>query len=268
MPFKTTVNKQRDIVELAASAEKLAPEVTAIFNRNLAPYLREGEVMPDVGLLQELIGRFLEASGDQLLEVDNRYTAEVRTNQQLRTRREALIEELRGRLRDIRYLIDRRFGLEASKQLMPVRDLYQYSARELVQAGRQVITVLRDPQYALDQAHANGLLANAQALADALELECSELAELLNRQLAGQKRDKQSGLKQKLAEIKTATEAARRSADFLAGIYRLAGLDFHAERLRPALRRRKPQSTDEEEKKDGEAKASGATPEVVTSPTN
>lgn len=263
MPFKTTVNKQREAVQLASSARQLAPEVAALVHQLLAEHLREGEVMPDVRLIQELVGRYLEASGAQLLEVDSRYTVDVRANQELLDRRESLVGILRERLRDIRFLADRHFGVERSKKLMPVRNLQKYSAHTLVQAGRQVVALLRDPQYALDQVTSTGLLANARVLSDALELECNELAQLLDKQLAGQKREKQSGLKVKLAEIKAATEAARRSADFLAGIYRLVGLDFDAQRLRPTVRRKKAMPTDDEDGDAPEKKSAALTPEVV-----
>lgn len=262
MPFKTTIKKQSYAVALASSARQLATEAADLFGQRLAPFLREGETLPDVRLMQELVGRYLESSGDQLLEVDDRYTANLRISQDLRRKREELIRPLRDRLRDIRFLADRHFGLDRSKKLMPVRDLRQASARLLVQNGRQVVALLRDPQYGLDQLHAQGLFANAGALADKLEQECEELGQLLDRQLEGQKREKQNGLKVKLAEIRSATEAARRSADFLAGVYRLVGLDFDAERLRPTLRRRKSPSGDEElpEKKAAAPKPEASTP--------
>lgn len=144
MPFKTTIQKQSYAVALASSARQLAAEVADLFGQRLTPFLREGETMPDVRLMQELVGRFLETTGNQLLAVDDRYTADVRADQDLRLRREELAKLLRDRLRDIRFLADRHFGLDRSKKLMPVRDLHKAGARLLVQNGRQVVAVLRD----------------------------------------------------------------------------------------------------------------------------
>ena len=57
--------------------------------------------------------------------------------------------------------------------------------------------------------------------------------EALLERLIQQARRNQNELGAKLAGVENAADLNRRCADFLFGLYRLAGLDFHADRLRP-----------------------------------
>lgn len=243
MGFKTTVNQQQLAVEMASAARVLAPEVAEAFGRIMARFVREGEQLPELQLLQEILSRRLVESGQQLLAIDDRYSAELRRQQELRSRREELVAGLRQRLRDVRYLLDRHFGEERSKGLFPERNLTLPQPATLIRTGRQAVEVLRDPQLSWVQLAPNGLLASPEALAAALEAECGELEQLLDETIQEQKRQRLLRLGDKVAELKTAGEAVRRGANFLVGLYELVGLDYQAKRLR--LRRRKPGKPEE-----------------------
>ncbi len=78
MAFQTTIRQRSLAVDVAAAAKALAPATRASLAEKLAPYPRDGEAMPDGGLLQELLGRFLEAQAGTLAAVDQTYNAEIR----------------------------------------------------------------------------------------------------------------------------------------------------------------------------------------------
>ena len=72
MSFQTTVNQQQTAVDMAAAARSLAPEVTTAFGLLMARFLQNGEVLPDLQLLQEILSRWLSDSGRQVLAIDDR----------------------------------------------------------------------------------------------------------------------------------------------------------------------------------------------------
>lgn len=243
MSFKTTVNRQQLAVEMAGTARVLAPEVTEIFERTMAPFVREGESLPDLKLLQEILSRWLVESGQQVLAIDDRYSAELRRQQELRTRRQEMVAGLRERLRDVRYMLDRQFGKERSEGLFPERNLTLPRAAALIRTGRQAVEVLRDPELTWVQLVPNKMLDGREEVADALEAECGALEHLLDETIKEQKRLRLLRLGDKQAELKAVAEAVRRGGNFLGGLYELVGLDFQAKRLRP--RRRKPGKPEE-----------------------
>jgi hypothetical protein len=237
MSFKTTVNQQQLAVEMAGAARVLAPEVAEAFRQAMEPYVREGETLPDLKLLQEILSRWLVDSGQQVLAIDDRYSAELRRRQELLARRKVLETGLRLRLRDVRHMLDRQFGKERSEGLFPDRNVTLPRAAALIRTGRQAIEVLRDPELSWVQLGPNKLLHDPAGVAEALEAECNELEQLLDETIKEQKRQRLLRLGDKQAELKTVGEAVRRGANFLGGLYELVGLDFQAKRLRP--RRRK-----------------------------
>jgi hypothetical protein len=244
MSFKTTVNQQQLAVEMAGAARVLAPEVAEAFRQAMEPFVREGETLPDLKLLQEILSRWLVDSGHQVLAIDDRYSAELRRQQELQTRRKALVTDLRLRLRDVRYMLDRQFGKERSEGLFPDRNLTAPRAAALIRTGRQAVEVLRDPELSWAQLVPNKAFDNPGGVADVLEAECNELELLLDETIKEQKRQRLLRLGDKQAELKSVGEAVRRGANFLGGLYELVGLDFQAKRLRPRRRKSgKPEDT-------------------------
>ena len=243
MSFQTTVNQQQTAVDMAAAARSLAPEVTTAFGLLMARFLQNGEVLPDLQLLQEILSRWLSDSGRQVLAIDDRYSAQLRLQQGQIAQRDQLAADLRLRLRDVRFLLDRHFGEERSRGLFPERNLTRLKLASLIRVGRQAIEVLKDPGLAWQQLAPTGLLASPEALAGALTVECDQLELLLDDVIKDHKRQRIQRLGEKVAEVKATREAARRGAKFLSGLYELVGFEFQAKRLR--LRRRRPGKMDE-----------------------
>ncbi len=78
-------------------------------------------------------------------------------------------------------------------------------------------------------------------LAAKVEEEADQLEELLLRLAPPEEGQPEPAGLEGRHGIDDAVEKNRRCADLLFGLYRLAGLDFHAERLRPKARRRRPE---------------------------
>ena len=236
--LKATIKSQREATEIAASAREFGGQVHNALEALLGSRLREGETFPDLGLFQELLGRLLDSSGDQMREVDVRYTGGRVNTAALRAQRNELSARLRQQLRDVRYLVDRSIASEAAKEALRDRRLSRASADRLVQGARNLINTLRDPKLALDQLGEGGVFTSVATIAANLEAQTNELDALLVR-LTPERKSSQNQLGSKVTEVQAVVASNQHCAEILYGLLRLAGLDFHAERLRPKARRKR-----------------------------
>lgn len=232
MSFKSTVRNQRVSHFVASSALGLAEKVSVKVAEKLGPKLREGEELPDLKLLQKLIARYLEDSGLQVLEVDDRYSNEQLIGRDLRIERKELTRQMRQRLRDIRYLFDRQLGAEKTRAYLPNRAFSRLEAAELIRLANQTLPVLRDPERGWQQIAVGGFDGSSASMADLVEAEARQLQEVLDRQEGPQARQTQIGLEEKSAELAASKLAIRGGASLLAGLYTFADLPFHAQRVR------------------------------------
>ncbi len=238
MAYRTTVKHKEIAAEVAASARNLASETRDIMNEKLAPFLLEGETMPDAGLLQELLSRFLVAQGQDLLAADDSYSREVRDHHELHWRCLESMAEVRRRLRDVRYAADRLFGAETCKILLGTRDFTTRRAAILVGLARKAAQALREPQYYFEPEPAAGLAFSSSRLADELERASGALARLADQQLKEQRKRRQAQLGVKEERLASTKEAISGAAAVLKGFYLFTGNSFHARRLRPRPARR------------------------------
>lgn len=228
--FKIPSKHQQAAIDIAASAAEFKEQANAGLANRFATVLGPGEVSPDFLFAQELVGRLLGGVYENLQEAGSAQTSQLVAAAALRVQRDRATAELRLRLRDGRELLDDLLSSATAKTVLPIRRFSNMASAMLVQAARDVVMTLRDPKLGLEAKPS--ILFDATKLAATLERKADELASLL-AQLAPQARATQAELGNKLAEIKTGADTHRRCADFLYGLYRLAGLDFHADRLRP-----------------------------------
>jgi len=234
--FKIVTKEHLTALDVAASARQFKDQVQDGISTLLTASLQDGETLPDLAFFQELLGRLLERSGNGLAGVDESYTQRLVTAAAQRVRRDELKEKLRLRMTDTRALLDRAVPSKTLNAFLRQRRFSSVKPLELVQSARDMVNTLRDPQHGLDNL-AGSSFSSASALASMLEAEANELEQVL-QQLSPQKKASQEGLEDKTDKVTTAKARNRRCADALFGLYRLAGLDFHAARVRARVRRR------------------------------
>jgi len=233
--FKTTERKKLEAAEVAASAHQFQGNVQEGLNSFFAAELLDGETVPDLRFLQELIGRKLGKNGNGLMVADDNHTRELVSGADLRRQRNQLSAELRVLMRDGRFLLDRAIGGAAAKAALRDRRVSKSTPASLAQGARQVAETLRDPKYA---GSGSGLLSAAESVATTLEEAASQLEQVLGL-LSPQKKSSQGSLEEKVRDIEAASRETQRCSELLFGLYRVAGLDFHADRVRPTSRRRR-----------------------------
>jgi hypothetical protein len=227
--FKTPTKHHQKAIDLAASASRFDQQVNDGLARRLAPVLENGETSPDFLFAQELVGRLLHAVGRNLKERDGAQTQQLVAASALRGERNRVAGELRELLRTARVMLDGVLDPATARTILPVRRVSNMRPDSLVKSGRDVVAALRNPNLGIEVEP--GSVFDVKGIAKTVEEKSEELATLLG-QLAPQARNTQAELEAKLAEIDNAADTHRRCADFLYGLYRLAGLDFHAARLR------------------------------------
>lgn len=236
MAFKTTVKNQRLTHFVASSARGFADKVRENLAGKLLGLLREGEILPDLKLLQELVGRFLEERGAQLLEADDRYSSDRVIARELKLDRVEQTRQLTLRLREARQLFDR-LGKERAEAVLPRRGFSKLSAAELIREANQAASILRDPERAGARIASVGASSQTELL-EGLEADARLLQEVLDRQEGLQARKKQLGLEEKSIEIAASDRAIRNAANLLASLYNFADLPFHAQRVRRRVSRK------------------------------
>lgn len=238
--LKTINLRYREAFDYAASARQFKEQVQEGLERRLRAHLRDGEVLPGLAFFQELLGRLLEESGNGVLELDASYNNQMVGAAALRDERDRLATQLRTRLQQVRFLVDSSIGGNAAKTALRYRRLSYLKPSLLVAAARDLAVVLRDPKHSWEETEDGNtaVFAAAQKVATTLDTDADALEQVL-QQLAPQSKAKQDEQGTKTAEVEAVADTNRRCKDALYGLYRLAGLDFHAERLRPKVRRRK-----------------------------
>lgn len=221
--------------ETAAAASKWADTVTARLEKLLAPHLEEGEAMPDVRLLQQLVGRLLDSRRQEVWDKDGAGVQHTISAVVARLERDQAAKELREELRHARYFLESALGKGAGARHGLGNGLSWMAPLALTHLGAETADLL-------ESLHRRGdtpkTLASPQALAEVIRAK----AKALDAALADLR---PKGLHQEatLAELKAENDKAektiRRAAGFLRELYKLAECSSFAEQVRPVFRRKK-----------------------------
>jgi len=241
MPSQTVLRFQTASESVIASAAATADEVALSLAQVFDPLLAAGEPRVDWALVQKLASRRLSEKSLRLAEVDERLELARTGDKELRQQRNELVKLLRGELRSVRLLLDEKVGREVSAGLFRWRNPSQLKPSTLVVVARETAVALRASSLLDAAKEASGAFAAPGEIAAALENRAGELGALLDD--LGPKRKRQTfDVGEKSQEWQEAYSARLRSQDLLYGLYRAAGKDHLAQRLRPKTRAAAPAS--------------------------
>ena len=236
----------------AASANSWAEPVSEKLAALLEPFLEPGENMPDVVLLQKLVGRLLASRRQSLEKVDQRNLDAVATARQYRRRRDEAAQELREVLRTARFYLEQKQGRGAGAQYGIGNGLSYMSPDLLARTGAHIATCLESFQR-VESSPLPSILAVDQLIAAVSEKTAALEAALAK--LRPQNHRENFSRAQKDKSVAATEKAVRHGAAFLSGLYQLCEFEGLAERVRPVFRRRRRKGGGKEEK--GTAGTSG-----------
>ncbi len=105
MVSKQIVARQKSTEDVVAGIEAHREKMVAGLNALLGPEIKEGEVMPDVGLFLTLMGRSLSSVTDRLVASDQDHSREIAEDDAARKTLDGVVEVARQRLFKLRRLI-------------------------------------------------------------------------------------------------------------------------------------------------------------------
>jgi hypothetical protein len=231
--LSTKVHEQlRLSASVEHSATALAERVHLAFLERLPPILGPDQPPPDLQAFVLLVGRWLAHGRRTLEELEAVYARELRWDQRLRLRRDEAVKTLIGKLRLVQGQLDNAFGKGRSGTFAGFgTGLQDMDPALLTRIAQQAVAELR----AVTLVPREPLEFDVEALAASIEAPLAELQAIL-LELGPSLRNTQLALEAKQAQLANLTRDIRRAASILDGLYRIAGLDFHADRLRPKKR--------------------------------
>lgn len=238
MAFQSSIRQRGLALSIAGAATSLAEETQTAMREKLAGHLREGETMPDAGLLQQLLGRYLEARSQDLVAADEAYNAKVRDHRMVRQRQLAAMREARISLRDFRIAMDGVFGKDACKLMIGTRDFTSRNAGILAGLLRQGAQCLRQPNFEYTGKARGALGRDSATMATELDRAATKLMEITQRQLLDQRLRRRAELGRKDEELAATKEAITEASSLLKGLFIFTGNAFMARRLRPSHRKK------------------------------
>ncbi len=223
----------------AQSARSWAAPVSKKLEKVLEPFLEPGETLPDVLLLQKLIGRLLASRKEDLQESDQQNLSAVSQTRILRMRRDEVAKELREVLRAARFYFEHKNGRGEGARLGIGNGLSYMSPVNLARTGVYIATQLEADR--LHQGSQAESLLPAENLEIAVRQKTAELEEVLGLLQPQSSRENLSRAK-KYRSTEATEKAIRAGSAVLAGLYKLSEFEGLAEKVRPVFRRRRRKS--------------------------
>jgi hypothetical protein len=235
MPSKTVARLDAQNRPLVAGVFEVAEEVGALLRKRFEPLLEPGETPPDWSLIQHLAGRLMKSNNRRLLDLDQTLEQGRTSDKQLRAERDELAGKVRGALRAARFLVDETFGKSLGAGVFRWRRLSQLNATSLVLVANEMVGSLRSPQLKVSSVLDTGT-PEAERVAAALEAASTQLEEHLELLEPTVKRETYS-VGRKEQEFQETRAMQLVAQDLLVGLYRAAGQNHLAARLRPKQRK-------------------------------
>lgn len=255
-PSKMVTDGQKLSRALEAASTELSPDIAqGLVATAFAPWVQDGEPSPDMAYeerRQVWLGRWLVQNRERMVAADEVHQVQVRIERRMRRRRNEAASELEVKIRAVRTTFERVYGTGLTDEVIGVEGDLPDDPVVLLRYAQRITAVMADPELNLPEPRVKG---SCMGPAEVIE-ELTPPLEVLNEVLAGlalQKRQTQRALKEKREAQEASEKASGKVARYFEALCAIAGLDFHAERVR--------QSSHVRSRGTDEAETDGSTPE-------
>ncbi len=244
-----------------------ASAAAAALDPKLRSFLREGEQLDGMEPVQLTLVRWIENDHQQLEEHEAVQRSALRKLARLRMHRDKKQETLYSKLLRIRKTFEDAFGQGMSAVYLGLEPrLSKAEPQALRRNARETIAILENPQFQPPPAAVEGLWENPVQYADQIREALAPFQTSLD-EIASQEREVEKAQMAKTELLAELGERLTWSIRFFEAVYQLAGLGFHADRLRVTVASR-PSPGDAP---DGDGDETGGeeppeSPEAATSP--
>lgn len=257
MYSKLVARQLADATVVASAVGKNVDEVAAALVERLTSNSANPSPIDWKAVLESLGQTLLETSAS-LGEQDLDYQVQVLLEMQTRERRDRVIDKLRNQLRGARFLLDQAFGKDKASGFFPDRaEVARVLPRNLARLARSIAQVLKGTEIEWPALEGETHVPKPLELAAGLETSAIDL-EAVTAALAPEQSRSVFSRGNKKTEYEATRRAVSSTTLALVGLFRAAGFDYAAERLRPSRKRGKAQAE--------EAPPSPATPPAAPAP--
>lgn len=236
MVFRRVQDRVSSAIDAEAAASQWAASAAAGLEKLFRPYLRDGEEIPDVVFLQELVRRVLAENREILDQSGRRQASGEQELAILRLRRDEAAEELREALRAARFYFDSLRGRGYGKKLGLGHGLSRLPPLSLAFLGLETAKRLETEPPAAESK--KGGLQDPHQLARFVRERAEELDQWV-REIRPERAGRDHSMGDKRRSLAKTEDLIRRCTAFLAGLYRLGDRKDLAKWVRPKLRRPK-----------------------------
>jgi hypothetical protein len=252
MPSKQVTDREKSAKLAAAAVEAQAQTIGRVLGETFRSFLTSGEVFPDMAFFVVLLGRFLRASGNVLVERDDAYQAELSDDAGPRFERDEMVERLQRRLVQVRDAINGVYGPVAARRL-GFADRTPRDPEAVVRLARHVVGAI--PEVRLDKPLFPGASIDLTAMVQQLTADADDLQRHLE-EVAREVREAQVAKASRDQAMEKHDANFSQVANLMMALLRLAGQPELADRFRPSQRTPGQMESDETPPTD----TGGATP--------
>lgn len=234
MPSKEVTDRQKSARAVSAAAETHAAQAAAKITAALEPHLATGERMPDVALLLRLFGRGLADHGERLARADLAHEKELSDDAGPRRRRDESAAALYQVSYEARDALRSHYGDEGLAALSMSAPA-PADPTALVHWVSSAVERLRDPKTKLPAARRKAVRVDRKGLGDELAEGLPALTAAL-KDVDRERREAEGTLAAKATAMEGYDAAFRRGAGALTAMFRAAGMDDLAAKVRPSGR--------------------------------
>lgn len=246
MPSKMVVDKQKSASTVIACGRTNAALVAAAITKKTGPFLAQGtdSALYEKCLTQSIFAScdLLEAKSNAMANADEAYLVEAADDDAPRQRREKAFQALYELLVEMRESCQGAFG---AKELtgFGFSSATPRDPAQLTRFAGEILAAFQKRKAQMPPTR-KGISFDPGALLEALSTHREALTSAL-KEIATEERELQTALAEKNRTISEYDEAFLQVANFLEGLFLLAGMSELADKVRPSLRR--PGQTIEEE---------------------
>jgi hypothetical protein len=231
-PSKQVIDRMRDATAVVAAAETHAVAVGEALSAKLGGSVRDGEVAPDYALVVRVLGRVLDGVRGALGDADVSHQGELADDDGPRDRRDRLVLALHKRVTVIRETLDGVFGAD---------EIDRYGIRgETPRDGAALIAFVETMANRLAEAPLPAPRVPVTIDRNKLAVELLGLipdVEAALETVARERREAEATLVTRNTAMDTFDATFSRTASALSALFRLAGKDELAARVRPSTRK-------------------------------
>ena len=239
------IRQQRPLLDVATAAFSNAEDIARDLEPFLAQGLPEGATLPDMALFQVILGNLLQRHGDEMEAADEAHFAVLSQLGVLRLVRDDVSGRIFAKLVEIRDTFDAAFGVNASQKVLGVGVHMPEDPLTVRRLGDRVLLRLRAEDFALPPKRSEGVAVQPEEWVSELAPDLDALRRTLV-EVAEAKRESQRTLEVKTAALDTYKSTYSRCINMLATLYRLAGRDHLADRLKPFVPGPRPSAKEDE----------------------